>query len=482
MMISPARLWRSSLRLRLTVTGTLLAAVIFAIAGPAAIGLYHKSLTDSVWNAVTGAANQVATRVKAEAAPDPIPMPVAPGVPRIQVLDSRNHVVTGDPASAIRPAIYRLPPGQGSQRAVVAYPAFMTADSAAVYAVRTATPRGPETVVAVLSLDPAWAQTRQVAELTAGLAAVALAVVAAVSWLTAGWSLRPVERLRRQAAAIAASGDLSGRLASLGTDELARLGGTLNTMLESLETSVDRQRRFVADAAHELRTPLAGMTTALEVARTHPQTSQTLADDLLAGHRRLGRLVNDLLILAAVDGRAPHRAEPVDLAGVATDCARRPVPEGISLRLGRLDRAFVLGDETQLSRIVSNLVDNALKYAASTVELSVRQDGRQAVISVSDDGPGIPAADRMRIWERFSRLDDARSRASGGSGLGLAMVRELTAAHGGTASVTSSEPGPGATFLVSLPLTPPDRLPEALTVHSRPRSLGMKRRISRTNA
>jgi signal transduction histidine kinase len=132
----------------------------------------------------------------------------------------------------------------------------------------------------------------------------------------------------------------------------------------------------------------------LEVAQTHPETSQTLVEDLLAGHRRLGRLVNDLLILAAVDGRAPQRAEPVDLAGVVTDCSRRPVPDGISLRLGQLDRVFVLGDETQLSRVVSNLVDNALRYAASTAELSVRQDGRQAVVSVSDDGPGIPAADR----------------------------------------------------------------------------------------
>ena len=453
-MTGPARIWRSSLRLRLTVTGTLLAAVIFAIAGPVAISLYHGSLTDSIWGSVTGAASQVAAKLESsQQVPNPIPMPVSAGVPRIQVLDARNHVVTGDPASAARPPMYRLPIGRSSQRAVLPHPAFLAASGVAVYAVRTATPHGPETVVAAMSLDPAAAQVRKVAEFTAALAVGALAVVAAACWLTAGWALRPVERLRRQAATIAASGELSGRLAGLGTDELARLGGTLNTMLDSLETSVHRQRRFVADAAHEMRTPVAGMTTTLEVARTHPETSQTLVDDLLAGHRRLGRLVNDLLILAAVDGRAPQRAEPVDLTGVVTDCSRRPVPDGITLRLGQLDRVFVLGDETQLSRVVSNLVDNALRYAASMVELSVRQDGRQAVVSVSDDGPGIPAADRERIWERFARLDDDRSRASGGSGLGLAMVRELTMAHGGTVSVTSMQPGPGATFLVCLPVT-----------------------------
>jgi signal transduction histidine kinase len=185
-------------------------------------------------------------------------------------------------------------------------------------------------------------------------------------------------------------------------------------------------------------------------------TSRTLVDDLLAGHRRLGRLVNDLLILAAIDGRAPQRADPqrpVDLVGVVTDCSRRPVPDGISLRLGRLDRVFVRGDETQLSRVMSNLVDNALRYAVGMVELSVRQDGQWAVVSVSDDGPGIPESDRERIWERFARLDDDRSRASGGSGLGLAIVRELAAAHGGTVSVTSRRPGPGTTFLVRLPVT-----------------------------
>jgi signal transduction histidine kinase len=451
-LISPARRWRSSLRLRLTATATLIAVVIFAIAGSAAITVYHKSLTNAVWRTVTGTASEVAANLKsAKAPPDPIPMPVAPGVPRVQVLDSRNHVVTGDPASAARPAMYQLPSGRTSQQAVVTNPAFMTAGSAAVYALRTMTPRGQETFVVALSLDPVWAQTWQVAWLAGGLAAVALMVVAAVSWLTTGWSLRPVERLRRQAAAIAASGDLSERLAGLGPDELARLGGTLNEMLQSLEESVDRQRRFVADAAHELRTPLAGMTTALEVAQAHPQTSQTLVEDLLAGHRRLGRLVNDLLVLAAVDGRAAQQSRLVDLAGVVTDCSRRPVLDGVSLRLGHLDRVLVAGNETQLSRVVSNLVDNAVKYARSTVDLSARQDGDQAVISVSDDGPGIPAGDRERIWERFTRLDDDRSSRSGGSGLGLAMVREITAAHGGTVSVTDTQPAPGATFLVRLP-------------------------------
>jgi two-component system, OmpR family, sensor kinase len=464
-----ARIWRSSLRLRLTVTGTLLAAVIFAIAGPVAITLYHRSLNNAVWGGVTGAARQVASKLtSAAAAPDPIPMPVSSGVPRIQVVDAGGHVVTGDPASASRPSLYRLPPGVNSQRVILTRPAFLTAAHVAVYAVRAPTPHGRVTVVAALSLDPAAAQTRQVSVFTAELATAALAVVAVVCWLTAGRALRPVERMRAQAAAIAASGQLSARLTGLGADELASLGGTLNQMLDALDTSVHRQRRLVADAAHELRTPLAGMITALEVAQTHPHAGREMTGELLAGHRRLAGLVNDLLILAAVEDGAPQRAEPVDLAGVVTDAARRPVPDGISLRLDHLDRLSVLGDETQLVRVVGNLTDNALRYATSTVELAVHRDGQHAEISVSDDGPGIPPADRERIWERFVRLDDDRSRSSGGSGLGLAMVKELTAAHGGTVSAISRHPAPGATFLVRLPVSSLPQPEDASPVRPRP--------------
>ena len=458
MTATPARLWHASLRLRLTVAGTALAAMIFTVGGAIVIILYHQSLTDSVRHTVAHTAAEVAAQItSAGKLPDPIPMPVGPGVPRVQVLDSRNHVITGDPASAGQPAILRLAPGLSRQQAVVHRLSQLDASSAAVCAVRAATPHGPVTVVAALTLDPAGARTRAAAEFTAALSAVALAVVGTVAWLTAGRTLRPVEWMRRQATEITASGDLSGRLADPGAGELARLGGTLNEMLTSLERSVDRQRRFVADAAHELRTPLAGMTAALEVAHRHPDTSETLIPDLLAGHRRLSHLVNDLLVLAALDGGAAQRAEPVDLAGVVTDCSRRHVPDGINLRLGHLARVFVLGDESQLSRVVSNLVENALRYAKSVVELAVRTDSGQAVISVADDGPGIPVADRERIWERFVRLDDDRSRASGGSGLGLAMVRELAAAHGGTAVVASRDPGPGTAFLVRLPITQPRR-------------------------
>jgi signal transduction histidine kinase len=237
-------------------------------------------------------------------------------------------------------------------------------------------------------------------------------------------------------------------------------------MLGSLETSVDRQRRFVADAAHELRTPLAGLIATLEVAKEHPgttgeATSDELIGELLGGHRRLGRTVNDLLVMAALDGQAQFSMVPVDLAGVVTDCSRRSVPDGVTLRVSDLERAVVPGNEPQLSRMVGNLVDNALRYAISTVELSLSAADGWACISVLDDGPGIPEPDRERIWGRFVRLDNDRSRPGGGSGLGLAMVRELAQTHGGTAQVhapVSASPargGPGAEFVIKLPLHQP---------------------------
>jgi signal transduction histidine kinase len=224
-------------------------------------------------------------------------------------------------------------------------------------------------------------------------------------------------------------------------------------MLASLESSAERQRRFTADAAHELRTPLAGLTAALEVARQHPHIPRdTLDAELLAGHRRLSRTVSDLLVLAALDGRAHQELMPVDLAGVVTDCSRRTVPDGVSLQAGPLEPAVVLGSQTELSRMVTNLVDNALRYADHKVELSVTASRGWARVSVTDDGPGIPEPDRERIWDRFVRLDNHRSQATGGSGLGLAIAREIATAHSGTTSADAALPGPGAEFVILLPL------------------------------
>jgi signal transduction histidine kinase len=452
----PVRLWRSSLRLRLAVAGIGLASVIFAISAAAMISLYRQSLAAAVQHTAAAAAASVATRASQGWLPDPIPMPDGPGVPRVQVLDSAGRVITGDPRSAGQPAMFRLPSGVRRRQAVLDRLRLLPGASADVYAVRVGTPAGPQTVVAALSLGPVTARVREVIQVMVGSCLAALAVVGIVAWLTAGRVLRPVERMRSQAVAITGGGDLSGRLPDAGADELSKLAGTLNGMLASLQQSVGRQRRFVADAAHELRTPLAGLTAALEVAQAHPGAADgRLVSELLGGHRRLSRMVNDLLVLAALDGQAPRGVTPVDLAGVVTDCSRRSVPAGLALRVTTLQRVTVLGNEPQLSRMIGNLVDNALRYAASAVEIALSARDGMARIAVADDGPGVPAADRERIWDRFVRLTDDRSRASGGSGLGLAIVAELAAAHGGSASVRDRPGGPGAEFVVLLPVSQP---------------------------
>jgi signal transduction histidine kinase len=266
-----------------------------------------------------------------------------------------------------------------------------------------------------------------------------------------GWALAPVEALRRGAEEV--SGAQGARLpVPDGDDEVHRLAVTLNRMLGRLDASRQRQRSFVADAAHELRSPIASLRTQLEVA-THLDEPAPIPD-LAVEVDRLGRLVDDLLLLARADEGDPRlrRREPVEL----TALLREAVPAGarVPVRVSPGSPLWTIGDRSALRRVLDNLVANAVRYASSKVELAVqRADADRLVVTVADDGPGIPAADRDRVFDRFTRLDDARTRDSGGAGLGLAIVRELVRMHSGT--VTLSDARPGLRVAVSLPMAPP---------------------------
>ncbi|MFD4348185.1 ATP-binding protein [Streptomyces coelicoflavus] len=272
-----------------------------------------------------------------------------------------------------------------------------------------------------------------------------LAVVAWVTWLVTRRALRPVEGIRREMAAITASEDLARRVPVSGThDEVARLATTTNQTLAALESSVERQRRFVADASHELRSPIASLRTQLEVAAAHPELLDL--DGAVEDTVRLQRLAADLLLLARLDaGERPADAR-VDLAALAREAAEGRT--GVSVRG---DAAVnVAGSRGQLGRVLANLLDNAQRHARSAVEVTVRRDGEAAVVAVADDGEGVPAADRERIFERFVRLDAARSRDDGGAGLGLAIARDVAVRHGGTLTVHDAPAG-GALFELRLP-------------------------------
>ncbi|MFE0811364.1 ATP-binding protein [Streptomyces sp. NPDC058794] len=272
-----------------------------------------------------------------------------------------------------------------------------------------------------------------------------LVVVGWVTWLVTRRALRPVEGIRREMAAITASEDLARRVPVPGThDEVARLASTTNETLAALESSVERQRRFVADASHELRSPIASLRTQLEVAAAHPELLDL--DGAVEDTVRLQRLAADLLLLARLDaGERPADAR-VDLA----ELAREETGGRAGVRVRAEDDVTVAGSRGQLGRVLANLLDNAQRHARSAVEVSVRRDGEAAVVAVADDGEGVPAADRERVFERFVRLDAARSRDDGGAGLGLAIARDVAVRHGGTLTVHDAPAG-GALFELRLP-------------------------------
>ncbi|WP_424918414.1 ATP-binding protein [Streptomyces sp. wa1064] len=278
-----------------------------------------------------------------------------------------------------------------------------------------------------------------------------LVVVAGVTWLVTRRALRPVEGIRREMAAITASEDLARRVPEPGSrDEVAALARTTNETLTVLEASVERQRRFVADASHELRSPIASLRTQLEVAEAHPELLDL--PGAVADTVRLQVLAADLLLLARLDAGEKPGSATVELGAlVREEVSQRTgdrIAVGVEVPQGG---AFeVNGSRGQLSRVIGNLLDNAQRHAEGSVAVSVAADGRGVRVEVRDDGAGVPEDERERIFERFVRLDDARSRDDGGAGLGLAIARDVATRHGGALTVDRAAEG-GAAFRLWLP-------------------------------
>ncbi len=291
-----------------------------------------------------------------------------------------------------------------------------------------------------------------------GLPALLL-VVGVICWVIVGRALRPIEALRREVADVAAVSGAHRVAAPPTDDEVGRLARTLNSMLDRLEESTVRERRFVSDASHELRSPIANIRTEIEVALHHPDRAEwpRVASEVLAQDERMGRLVESLLMLArSSEGHLASvdpNAAPTDLAAVAQQVVEEATSrfDGVSIvAVGRPTPVQV--PAVYLERIIGNLVDNACRYAASRVEVKVSTNAPNAVLRVSDDGPGVPVEDRGRIFERFVRLDEARDRVHGGFGLGLAIVADLCRAFGGTVEISEADGG-GAVFTMRLPLS-----------------------------
>ncbi|MEU4805525.1 ATP-binding protein [Actinosynnema sp. NPDC023587] len=275
----------------------------------------------------------------------------------------------------------------------------------------------------------------------------AVLFVAVVAWLATGRALRPVEAIRRGMAEISEH-DLDRRVpVPPSRDEVSGLARTTNATLDRLERSLRRQQQFVADASHELRSPLANLRAGLEVALVHADRADwpRTAGRALADVQRLQDLTADLLLLAETEAAGPVPPVAVDLAELAREQAAERglgcVADG---------PAPVRGWPAHLDRLLRNLLDNAQRHARSEVTVRVAVDGPDVVVEVCDDGPGIPPEDRERVFERFTRLDDARARDTGGSGLGLAIARGIVQRHGGTLRVADSDAG--ARLVATLPV------------------------------
>ncbi|RPF28026.1 signal transduction histidine kinase [Georgenia muralis] len=456
-------------RARSTLAATLVVALALAAASAALVVLLQRSLVAGIDAAVTTRAEEIADLVPAAGldradpgAVEALTVAVAAASAQdsvVQVLAPDGRVMASsediDGEAALSPA--HPAPGElvrQDRRTPVDDDRFRLVVTAAD------TDAGVYTVVVGQSLGAVEDSVQAVTALVAvGYPILLVVVGAATSWFV-GRSLRPVEAIRAKVAGIGGR-ELTERVpVPAARDEVARLAVTMNQMLDRLEAAQRSQRQFVADASHELRSPIATLKAAAEIALAHPDQADadpaSVAAGTLAETSRLERLVNDLLLLARADERGlhPDRHE-VDLDDLLTAEATRLRATTALHVTSRIHAVRVLGDAHQLAQALRNLVDNAGRHATAEVGLTLTRDGAHAVIEVSDDGPGIPQADRERVFDRFVRLDDSRQRARGGSGLGLAIVREIATAHRGTVAVVD---GPaGATLRLTLPVHPVDR-------------------------
>ena len=321
----------------------------------------------------------------------------------------------------------------------------------------------------VVLVSSAQAPTHEAVSTTAiimvALSPLILVLAGGITWWLVGRALRPVEAIRDQVARLTAT-RLDDPVPVPDThDEVAALAVTMNQMLARLSAARSAQLRFIADASHELRSPLTGLSSLLEVARTDDslQTWRELEPMLTTEARQMSDVVQNLLLLSRVDGgRVAAARQDVDLDDLAWEEVGRLRASTALTVITDITATRVIGDRMALSQVLRNLCDNAARHARTTVKITATPVGASALWVVEDDGSGVREADRDRVFERFVRLDESRARDTGGSGLGLAIVRDVVAAHGGTVTVDSSVGLGGARLVVELPCAHPSA--EASTI------------------
>jgi signal transduction histidine kinase len=374
----------------------------------------------------------------------------------VQVVDSNGRIVASTANIAALTTPFAPIPAQTSAtvRALSGL-AIDNGERLAVASIASTQQTQNYTILAAVPLDIADIADRRVARVLLIVFPALLLLAALVVSSVVRRALRPVENIRIEVATISSS-DLGRRVpVPPGEDEVSRLADTMNSMLARLERSADQQRHFVADASHELRSPLASLRSQLEVTaidNSDPAWEVTVRE-MLIDHDRLERLVSDLLLLTRTDSKETLTLEPIDLGYlVRTELARRPIPD-VQTRTVEAPNVLIAGDHDALVRVLRNLLDNGERHARTYVHVSIAvATNSQVALIVHDDGTGIPQGQERHIFERFARLDDARTSDAGGSGLGLAIVAELAKAHNATVNVDTN--APGARFVVTFPRLP----------------------------
>jgi len=431
---------RRSLRLRVTAAATAVLAIGLVVGTVVLANVFEHRRVTAIDVTVRSEVTTISQLAAAGDLPSPLPSP-AGATTLAQVVDSAGTVLAAT-SSASR-VLQLIPVEQLAKhhgRPFTTSSSTIGSSSLRVLAATVTFHGVPVTVVAAAPLEDVTSTLNALRNVLLVVVPLILLAAAAATWLAVSAALQPVERLRAAADAVDVSVTTEPPKLDLptGGEELRKLGDTLNELLGRVHVAVETQRRFIADAAHELRSPIASLRTQLEVALTVPNSPDDwphIVADALADVERLSQLAEDLLLLARLDSGAPQRRATVDV-GAFVDAPG--------------DGVIVVGDEFALRRLVDNLLANARRYARETVMAKAERVDDQVVVTVDDDGPGIPVADRERVFEPWVRLDAGRGRGEGGAGLGLAIVRSIARAHGGEVRLESSPLG-GLRAVVRLP-------------------------------
>jgi two-component system, OmpR family, sensor kinase len=445
---------RLALRVRLTLAFALVMAVVLALTGLFLYLRFRADLNSAIAGSLSSRSDAVATLVGQSRGPLDEALSGAGGDDDVaQVLDRRGAVLAGTPLARARPLLTDAQLARARRAPITADLGGLRGFDGPLRLRARPVDRAGEPVVVIVGtgLDDRNDSLRTLAALLVFGGAVALVLASVAGYAVAAAALRPVEAMRRRAAAIAPARTGQRLPVPPADDEIGRLGATLNDMLARLEAAFARERTFVADASHELRTPLSILKAELELAVRQGRSPQELRAALESAAEetdRLVRLAEDLLVIARLDdGRLPLRPTEVDVGELLETVAARFAARA-SVRVGDGRGIVVRGDRQRLEQALGNLVDNGLRHGAGDVLLAARRREGKVELHVTDQGAGLAPDFIDRAFERFARADGARSR--GGAGLGLAIVAAIAASHGGSARAANLAGG-GADVWIELP-------------------------------